>query len=84
MAGAEQERRGGRCRILAVAPGVVATAMQEQIRSMTESHFPQVEKFRALDRDGEPLDPLGVAREIWSLLDRDLKNGAVVDLRDLR
>lgn len=84
IAGAEQERRGGRCRVISVAPGVVATAMQGQIRSMTESHFPQVEKFRGLHRDGELRDPEGVAREIWSLLDRDLENGVVLDLRDLR
>jgi benzil reductase ((S)-benzoin forming) len=79
--GAEQERRGGRCRVLCVAPGVVATAMQDEIRTMRESDFPDVERFHELHRDGVLRDPTEVARELWALLDRDLPNGAVLDLR---
>jgi len=30
--GAEQQRRGGHCLVVSIAPGIVATAMQEQIR----------------------------------------------------
>jgi NAD(P)-dependent dehydrogenase (short-subunit alcohol dehydrogenase family) len=81
-AGAEQQRRGGRCRILSVAPGIVATAMQEQIRATDERDFPQVERFRAFHADGDLRDPDDVARELWDLLDRDLENGAVLDLRN--
>jgi benzil reductase ((S)-benzoin forming) len=79
--GAEQERRGGRCRVLCVAPGIVATAMQEEIRATAERDFPDVERFRELHRDGVLRAPHDVARELWSLLDRDLPNGAVLDLR---
>jgi benzil reductase ((S)-benzoin forming) len=68
---------------VAVAPGVVATPMQEQIREMSEEAFPAVEKFRGLHRDGALVDPHDAARGLWSLLDRDLENGAVVDLRKL-
>jgi benzil reductase ((S)-benzoin forming) len=82
-AGAEQHRRGGRVRIVAVAPGVVATGMQEQIRNMDERDFPAVDKFRGLHERGELRDPAEAARGIWSLLDRDLDNGSVVDLRSL-
>jgi benzil reductase ((S)-benzoin forming) len=81
-AGAEQERRGGRCRVLSIAPGVVATPMQEQIREMKADDFPDVERFIELHRDDELRDPDVVARELWDLLDRDLDNGAVLDLRD--
>jgi benzil reductase ((S)-benzoin forming) len=80
--GAEQERRGGRCRVFSIAPGVVATAMQEQIRETSEHHFPDVERFAELYRDGELRDPAVVAEELWGLLDRGLDNGAVLDLRD--
>ncbi len=80
-AGAEQQRRGG-CRVLSVAPGVVATAMQEQIRATGERDFPDVARFHELHAAGELRDPDVVAREIWSLLDRELPNGAVLDLRD--
>jgi NAD(P)-dependent dehydrogenase (short-subunit alcohol dehydrogenase family) len=81
-AGAEQERRGGRCRVLSVAPGVVATEMQEQIRKMPTSAFPEVDKFVALHQGGELREPAGVARELWTLIGRGNPNGAVLDLRD--
>jgi benzil reductase ((S)-benzoin forming) len=82
-AGAEQARRDRGVRVVAVAPGVVATAMQEQIRAMDEQDFPSVGKFRGLHERGELRDPADAARGIWSLLGRDLDNGAVVDLRSL-
>jgi benzil reductase ((S)-benzoin forming) len=86
-AGMEQRLRAERgeaaCRIVAVAPGVVATGMQEQIRAADASEFPNVEKFRGLHERGELVAPEDAARGIWGLLDRDLENGAVVDLRKL-
>lgn len=80
--GAEQKRRGDRCRVLCVAPGVVATAMQDEIRTTSERDFPDVERFRALHREGALRAPRDVARELWALTLRDLPNGAVLDLRD--
>lgn len=80
-AGLEQERRKVPCRVIAVAPGVVDTAMQRQIRESTE--FPSAGRFRDLYASGGLIDPADAARGIWSLLDRDLPNGSVVDLRDL-
>jgi benzil reductase ((S)-benzoin forming) len=79
--GAEQERRHG-CRVLCVAPGVVETAMQAEIRATAPEDFPALERFVELHRDGALRDPAVVARELWALLDRDLDNGAVIDLRE--
>jgi benzil reductase ((S)-benzoin forming) len=82
-AGAEQKRRGGRCRVLAVAPGVIETAMQEQIRAMTEENFPVVERFRELHRAGALRDAADAARDLWALVLKDtFPNGAVLDLRE--
>lgn len=81
-AGAEQARRGGRCRVVAIAPGVVATAMQEEIRRMDASDFPDVERFHELHDDGVLRDPEDVARDLWALLETDLANGAVLDVRE--
>lgn len=79
--GREQERRGG-CRVLAVAPGVIATPMQEQIRETAPKDFPDLDRFVALHEDGELRDPQDAARDLWALLGRsDLENGAVLDLR---
>jgi benzil reductase ((S)-benzoin forming) len=82
-AGAEQALRGGRCRVLSVAPGVVATAMQEEIRATAARRFPEVARFVELHEQGALRDPDEVARELWALLDRSLPNGAVLDLREL-
>ena len=79
--GAEQARRGGRCRILCVAPGVVATAMQEEIRATPARDFPDVAQFHALHAEGVLRDPADVARELWALLERPLPNGSVLDVR---
>jgi benzil reductase ((S)-benzoin forming) len=80
--GAEQERRGGRCRVISIAPGIVATAMQEQIREMEAQAFPDVERFRELHREGALRPPDEVARELWTRLQTKFENGAVIDLRD--
>lgn len=80
--GAEQARRGG-SQVLSVAPGTVDTAMQSQLRTVAEDDFPQRQKFLDLNRDQALSDPLDVATRIWALLDRDLDNGSVVDLREL-
>jgi NAD(P)-dependent dehydrogenase (short-subunit alcohol dehydrogenase family) len=80
--GAEQRRRGSRCRLLSVAPGVVATAMQAAIRATPERDFPELARFQELHAAGELRDADSVARELWELLERELENGAVIDLRD--
>jgi len=71
------------CRVLAVAPGIVATPMQEQIRATDAASFPAVGKFVELHERSELRDPGEVARQLWSLADRDLETGSVVDLRTL-
>ena len=80
--GAEQELRGG-AQVLAVGPGTVDTDMQSQMRATSERDFPARGKFVDLHREGRLSDPEDVARRLWSLLDRDLDNGSVVDLRQI-
>jgi benzil reductase ((S)-benzoin forming) len=85
--GLEQQARADAglpwCRVVAVAPGTVATPMQERIRATDPADFPAVERFQGLHDRGELRDPMDAARQLWSLEDRDLDNGAVVDLRSL-
>ena len=47
----------GRLRVHAVAPGVVESGMQAQVRGASIEAFPEVEKFRALHRQGELVEP---------------------------
>jgi benzil reductase ((S)-benzoin forming) len=83
--GIEQEERGGRVRVMSVAPGVVDTAMQAEIRATGAKQFPSVARFQALHDEGNLQDPADVGRRLFRLITRtDLENGAVVDLRTWR
>jgi benzil reductase ((S)-benzoin forming) len=83
-AGMEQDQRGGRIRVLSVAPGVVETDMQARIRASDERDFPNVERFIGMHDQGQLADPDEVGRLLLALADRDdLANGAVLDLREL-
>jgi benzil reductase ((S)-benzoin forming) len=79
-AGAEQARRGSRCRLIAVAPGIVETPMLDEIHAASSGDLPSVEMFVKSREEGRSRKPEEAAREIWSLLERDLENGAVIDL----
>jgi NAD(P)-dependent dehydrogenase (short-subunit alcohol dehydrogenase family) len=80
--GAEQSRRPAPVVVLSVAPGVVATAMQEQIRATTPARFPRVDRFRRLHEEGELASTDAVARRLWDLMhDPAAVNGDVIDLR---
>ncbi len=80
--GAEQEERGG-VRVVAVTPGTVDTGMQEHIRQASERDFPKRQKFVDLHERGELANAETVAKDIWTLLDAGLENGAVIDLREV-
>ena len=77
---AEQGLRGG-CEVLSIAPGIVETPMQQQIRAMDAHRFPRVEAFRERFAEGGNRTPEDVAPDIWQVLERtDLENGSVIDL----
>lgn len=71
-------------RICSMAPGVIDTAMQAEIRAATLDAFPERERFDALKHDGELARPDACARR---LVDHFLSDafGAVpvADLRDI-
>ncbi|MBY5163917.1 SDR family NAD(P)-dependent oxidoreductase [Salsipaludibacter albus] len=79
---AEEQRLRGGLEVLAVAPGVVATSMQEVIRATDARDFPRVDKFRDLHEAGDLRDPDDVAAQLWGLLDGPARSGEAVDLRD--
>ena len=80
--GAEQDLRGG-ARVVSVAPGVVETSMQEDIRQTREDDFPKRQKFIDMYQSGQLSDADEVAPRLWAVLDKGFDNGAVLDLRDL-
>lgn len=56
-------------RVVDYAPGVLATAMQAEIRGADLAHFPRRARFEALLADGELADPAGPAREVVRLIE---------------
>ena len=56
------------CKIFSIAPGVVDTPMQAQIRSTDEHHFPQVAHFQELHDKQELTNPSEVARKLVYLM----------------
>jgi benzil reductase ((S)-benzoin forming) len=71
------------CRVVAVAPGVVDTAMQSEIRSVDERAFPAVERFRELKSSGGLITPEEAAAGLWAVIAAKYPTGSVLDLRNL-
>ncbi|MEV4263851.1 SDR family NAD(P)-dependent oxidoreductase [Kribbella sp. NPDC049584] len=81
--GLEQRRRSPGCRVISVSPGAVDTDMQAELRASTPDEVPESTRFREMEALGQLSKPENVARIIWSLLGRDLDNGAVLHVHDL-
>jgi benzil reductase ((S)-benzoin forming) len=79
--GAEQRARDSRVTVVAVAPGVVATAMQQRIRDADPADFPDVGRFVDLHEQGGLAEPEDAARAVWSVLASDPETGTVTDVR---
>ena len=71
--------------ICSLAPGVVDTPMQAQVRSASERDFPDVARFRAMKTEGTLRDAGEVARDILKLIkEGKLTNGGNFDIRELK
>ncbi|AQG98245.1 short-chain dehydrogenase [Burkholderia sp. KK1] len=71
-------------RICSVAPGVVDTDMQAEIRGADLAHFPMRERFDALKRDGQLATPEASARKVVDYLLSDaFGDTPTADVRDL-
>ncbi|MES2760183.1 MAG: SDR family oxidoreductase [Pseudomonadota bacterium] len=69
-------------RICSLAPGVIDTGMQAEIRATSLERFPLRQRFEQLKRDGELADPAGCARALVDYLLADRFGAVPVD--DLR
>ncbi|GAA4375461.1 SDR family NAD(P)-dependent oxidoreductase [Hymenobacter koreensis] len=81
----EQDLRGSRVRIRSLAPGVIDTDMQAQIRGAKQSQFSGVSRFITLHKEGELLPVNQVARKIVDWVKKIPSHGEspVLHLQDM-
>ncbi len=80
--GLERTLRTTSRKVLCVAPGIVQTAMQAEIRDTSANDFPEVKMFIELHEGGSLRTSEEVARDLWQLIDDPAtENGSVLDLR---
>ncbi len=76
----EQGSHGAR--IVSLAPGVVDTAMQAEIRATPAEDFPSLPRFQTLHEQGQLATPQDVASRILTYLERD--DFGATDVDDIR
>lgn len=70
-------------RVVSLAPGVIDTDMQSQIRAADPAHFPDHARFLELKSGGQLDSPLTAARKVIAYLRRaDFGSHPVADVRD--
>lgn len=70
-------------RIVSLAPGVIDTDMQVQLRSADAARFPERERFIGLQANGQLDSPAQAAAKLLAYLDRaDFGSNPVGDVRD--
>jgi NAD(P)-dependent dehydrogenase (short-subunit alcohol dehydrogenase family) len=70
-------------RICSLAPGVIETAMQAEVRASSEAMFPDRERFMAMKREGGLKDPGDTGRAIVDFLLSDaFGESPIADLRE--
>ncbi|NEW09441.1 (S)-benzoin forming benzil reductase [Paenibacillus sp. SYP-B3998] len=80
--GVEQEGQANPVEVYSVAPGVVDTEMQQEIRAASEEDFPQVSRFVQLKEQGDLQTPEATAKQLLRLLrENAFVQGEIADLR---
>lgn len=68
---AAKESNDSQFRFFSVAPGIVDTQMQEEIRQADKLDFPQIERFKSYKENGDLSSPELVASKISYLLEHE-------------
>lgn len=84
VAALEAEKKGSKLKVFSVAPGVVDTAMQAEIRTKSEEKFSRVKDFVRMKEEGSLARPEEVARKLMELVQSPEKFGGVIqDVRKI-
>ena len=80
----EEATRPNGARIASVAPGVIDTDMQAQLRGASAERFPERERFVGLQTSGALMSPATAAAKLLKLLDRaDFGSPVITDVREV-
>lgn len=77
----EELELGNEVKVYAVAPGVIDTGMQSQIRSASKEDFSQVDNFIRMKEEGALFSPEEAAERLLKLLSMDYNDDFFYDLR---
>lgn len=81
---ADARAQGKNLKISSVAPGVVDTGMQEQIRTSSPEDFPQVERFITLKEEGKLTPAAEAAEKLLAYLDSSaFGQETITDIRNI-
>ncbi len=79
----DEAHRGSRAKIVSLAPGVIDTDMQLQLRAADASGFPEQQMFKDLQAKGQLATPDEAAARVLAYLKRaDFGANPVADVRD--
>jgi NAD(P)-dependent dehydrogenase (short-subunit alcohol dehydrogenase family) len=80
----EEAQRPNGARILSLAPGVIDTDMQQQLRGATAERFPERARFVAMQTTGALMSPAVAAARVLTVLERaDFGSHPIGDVREL-
>lgn len=70
--------------ILSLAPGIIDTGMQEEIRKADETNFSSIERFIEYKKKGDLADPTSTAKLIAKFIsDKTLQEKTICSVRDI-
>lgn len=79
----DEAARNDGARIVSLAPGVIDTDMQTEMRSADPERFPEVQRFLDMKTSGQLASPQQAAARVLAWLDRpDFGSKPVADVRD--
>jgi|TARA_R110000782_G_scaffold270486_1_gene372035 benzil reductase ((S)-benzoin forming) len=70
--------------VLSLAPGIIDTSMQEEIRKADETNFSNIERFIEYKNNGDLADPTSTAKLIAKFIsDKTLQEKTICSVRDI-
>ncbi len=80
--GVEETGKVNPVKVMSIAPGIIDTEMQEEIRNSSVEDFPLLDNFIDYKEKGVLSDASEVAKAILKVIENGFEQGAILDIRD--